>query len=158
MITSLIEYVKRRIPYNLGSVLELGSLNVNGTIRDAVSSTSYLGVDQQAGDCVDKVISDISELTGLYDSIICCETLEHDTNPWRTVTHLKSLLRPQGTLIISTPTYGFPEHRYPIDCYRFGMDAYTHFLFKDYRMIALDTLRDPFGYPIICGIGINTHQ
>jgi SAM-dependent methyltransferase len=152
MIPAIIDFVRRNVkPFK--SVLEVGSLNINGTIRDAIQSESYLGVDRQEGPCVDLVIDDVLDLTDSYDAVICCETLEHDINPWRTVEHLKSLLLPGGTLIISTPTFGFPLHRYPIDCYRFGMDAYTHFLFKDYEVIALDTLIDLYGFPVICGIG-----
>ncbi len=152
MTPSIIEFVKKHSKH-YNNVLEVGSLNFNGTIRDAIRCNYYLGVDRMDGPCVDLVIEDVSEITDTFDAIVCCEVLEHDPNPWKTVNHLKSLLVPNGTLIISTPTFGFPIHRYPIDCYRFGMDAYTNFLFKNFDIIAIDTLQDLYGYPIICCVG-----
>ncbi len=152
MTPSIIEFVRKNsCAYK--KVLEVGSLNINGTVRDAITCESYLGVDKIAGPDVDLVISDITDITETFDAVICCEVLEHDINPWKTVEHIKSIIRPNGTLIISTPTFGFPLHRYPIDCYRFGLDAYTNFLFKDFNITAIDTLLDLFGFPIICCIG-----
>lgn len=127
-----------------GDVLEVGSYNVNGTIRDAFQSgsASYLGVDMADGPCVDRVIEATRLLEEFapesFDTILCCECLEHTIKPWVVVDAMKALLRPHGLLFISTPTFGFGLHRYPIDCYRFGEDAYRLALFEGFQILELE--------------------
>lgn len=127
-----------------GDVLEVGAYDVNGTIRDAFEggSRSYLGVDASDGPCVDRVM-DAERLCdhfepASFDTIVCCECLEHCVRPWIVVEQMRRLLRPRGLLFISTPTFGFGLHRYPIDCYRFGEDAYRHFIFEGFHILKLE--------------------
>lgn len=157
MIKEIIDVVRRVVDNRqLGDVLELGSMNVNGTIRDAlVNFTTYTGIDISPGPCVDLIIDKVEDLPQqLFDTVVCCETLEHVVNPWKTLEYLKTRLKKGGLLIVSTPTYGFPEHRFPIDCYRFGEDAYKLFIFEDFEIIHMSTVNDYLGYPIIVGVGI----
>lgn len=71
-------------------ILEVGSYNHNGTVRDLFSdSNHYLGVDIISGPCVD-IVGDINNeefresLLWLYngfDIVVSTETLEH--TPWK---------------------------------------------------------------------------
>ena len=147
MDDSIIDFAKRvrsKYEYNVGNVLEIGSYNVNGTIRDAFQdgSRSYIGIDSQVGPCVDLVmdaekLSDVF-LPGSFDTIVCCECLEHTVRPWVVVEAMRKLLKPGGMMFISTPTFEFRLHRYPIDCYRFGEDAYRLFMFEGFDILELE--------------------
>lgn len=142
---------------NFGSVLEVGSAIVNGSIRPLIQprSKSYLGVDIVYGVGVDRVISDVSELVTenkRFDTVICCETLEHVINPWSMVDSMRTLLNAGGLLFLSSPTFGFPLHRFPIDCYRFGVDAFELGFFREMKIIAIEQVVCQKGFPIICGV------
>ena len=147
---------RHRSAYTPGRVLELGAYNVNGTIRDVFQhdATEYVGVDGCPGPCVDEVVDGESLIArfglGSFDTVLCFETLEHVVFPWLVVEQLKGVLRPGGMLWVSTPTFEFPLHRYPLDCYRFGTDAYERWLFKDF--VAADVLLIP-NVPVIIGAG-----
>lgn len=67
----------------LYSVVEFGSKNWNGTIRDIFQDAiqgdgSYLGIDLEPGDLVD-LIADASTWRTYqkYSAVVCCEVLEH---------------------------------------------------------------------------------
>jgi hypothetical protein len=123
---------KERIP-NPGKVLEAGSYDINGSPRKHFQegSTSYLGVDACAGPGVD-MTAEFHELGRLlkpeFDTILCCEALEHDKDPIKSVEILRSLLVPGGHLILTSPANGFPMHRYPRDYWRIMPDAYQDVL------------------------------
>ena len=54
-----IDSLKAKFPlaFSGGRTLEVGSLNINGTVRNAFNSDEYIGVDVGAGPGVDIVIS-----------------------------------------------------------------------------------------------------
>jgi len=162
MFPELQHFARRMLErgdWPVGRVLEVGALNVNGTIRDALemSAAEWVGIDLEHGPCVDQIMQPgkILETFGpdSFDTVVCFETLEHDVRPWNTVEAMKAVLRPGGHLMVTTPTFGFPVHRYPIDCYRFGEDAYRLWLYEGFELIALETIDDPFGFPCIMGFG-----
>jgi hypothetical protein len=78
-------------------ILEIGSLDINGSVRPIFQSTkrSYIGVDMQEGPGVD-IVADASTFSiGLqFDVIVCAEVFEH-TPVWREIiensfAHLKN--------------------------------------------------------------------
>lgn len=134
-----------------GRVLEVGARNINGSVRPLIEplATEYIGTDMEAGDGVDVVIDNarlMEQAIALgfmqYDTIICCECLEHDVAFWNTVDSLQRLLESGGHLIITTPTYGFPVHQYPKDYWRFGEDAYREVFFRGFDILDLSFLDD----------------
>src|SRR3990167_11240181 len=79
-------------------VLEIGSLDVNGGVRDLFSEAqSYLGIDRIPGPGVDLQMDahDLSHQTlrGKIDDVVCLETLEHDPAFWVTLYKIRMLLR-----------------------------------------------------------------
>lgn len=125
------------------SVLEVGSMNVNGSLREHVLSlgpTSYLGVDFMAGPGVD-VVCDASHLEqrfgkDAFDIVISTEMLEH-AQDWRgAVLAMKTVLRGGGLLLLTARGPGFPLHGYPHDWHRFTVQDFRR-MFSDFEIGAL---------------------
>jgi SAM-dependent methyltransferase len=93
-------------------VLEVGSLDINGSVRELFSGCSYTGVDLQLGPGVDLACQGqlVEFPTGHFDTTISAECLEH--NPfWReTVANMLRMTRPGGLVLISCATTGRLEH------------------------------------------------
>ena len=107
-----IESVRRAMPqyFTDVSVLEIGSLNINGTVRDFFNATRYVGVDLQAGPGVDVVGNgDWSWFApDSFDVAISAECFEHDTHWIKT---FQNMHRIASRLVIFTcATIGRPEH------------------------------------------------
>jgi SAM-dependent methyltransferase len=128
-------------------VLEVGSLDVNGSVRphaEALGPASYVGVDIAAGPRVD-VVLDATELVSRFgrdsfDVVITTEMLEH-VRDWRPVIHnLKGVLRPGGYLVVTTRSIGFPYHGYPYDFWRYEPED-MQAIFGDLEIVELE--RDP---------------
>jgi len=131
---SVREFVRRAVrAYGLGgSVLEVGSYQENDIVRDLlVNATSYLGVDLREGPGVDLVIEpgrafyDQHEAT--FDTVVCCEVLEHDRRPWVTLDGMATALKPGGILLVTCRGFGehgaYGLHRCPTDYWRMHVDA-----------------------------------
>ena len=106
------------------SVLEIGSLDENGTIRDLFSGP-YLGVDMREGPGVDRVVNahELKLKAGSYQVVICAEMIEHDPAYWLSLAEIGRVLRRAGHLLLTTRGNGFGEHRYPADYWRFMPDS-----------------------------------
>ena len=133
-IENWLKLVRESYEFTPGRVLEIGSRNVNGTPRVFFQDAEeYIGIDMEAGPGVDLVMNSSEVLTAYepqsFDTVIICECLEHDPNFRSTVLDARTLLKSNGVLIITTPTFGFPLHRFPKDYWRFGEDAYREVFF-----------------------------
>ncbi len=72
-------YIKNSFNKDI-DVLEIGSLDVNGNIRNLFNfSKEYVGIDLEKGPNVDLVLNgiDIYKLNKIFDIIISCECFEH---------------------------------------------------------------------------------
>ena len=91
-------------------VLEIGSLNINGTVRPLFYNCQYLGIDIGPGKDVDYVGHFCEMPRCKYDVIISCEALEHDARWQETLRLAVESLRPGGWLIVTCGGEGRPEH------------------------------------------------
>ena len=93
-------------------VLEVGSLDINGSVRDLFRDCDYTGVDLQPGPGVDLACPGhlLAFPSGHFDTTISAECFEH--NPfWReTLANMLRMTRPGGLVLVSCATTGRKEH------------------------------------------------
>ena len=115
----------KKIP-DKAKILEIGSQNVNGTLRDLKPiGSDYIGIDFVDGIGVDKVIDDPYNLpfeNDSFDVVLCSSVLEHSEFFWLLIVEMIRVLKPGGLLYINAPSNGY-IHRYPVDSWRFYPDA-----------------------------------
>ena len=131
-------------------VLEVGSLNVNGSFRkicDEEKPKSYIGVDIVAGDGVDEICSihNLVERFGRnsFDYVIATEILEHIEDWKSAIRNLKDVCREDGCIILTTRSKGFPYHGCPSDFWRYEKDDIRK-IFADFHIYLVeDDITEP---------------
>lgn len=96
-------------------ILELGSRNINGTIRQFFPEPStYIGVDLMAGRDVDYVCA-AGDYTSSekFDCVVCCEMLHEDKDAWRSFVVLRHMVKPGGLVIITCAGPARMSSEYP---------------------------------------------
>lgn len=143
MHDSVMEFGRRHLTVDLiegKRVVELGALNVNGSLRSHVEPlgpSEYVGVDQGDGPGVD-VVSPIEEgAFGKADIVICTEVLEHAEDWAAVVSVAKGTTKAGGVLLVTTRSPGFPYHAYPDDFHRFTLEDFR-LVFADMEEVALE--------------------
>lgn len=115
-----------RAPQDTKLVLDVGSQDINGSYRELVEGRGwrYVGLDIQEGKNVDVVAVPYHYpfTDGAFDVVISGSTAEHVAHPWLWFPELARILKPGGLLAVLT-CHSFPEHRYPVDCWRFMEDG-----------------------------------
>lgn len=86
-------------------VVELGSRNVNGSLRMLFAEAYYLGVDLRPGPGV-MVVADAATYRppALVDTVVCCEVLEHTASAPKIVENAYGMLVPAGVFIATMAT------------------------------------------------------
>lgn len=111
---ALIRYGKYIHKEN-GRVLECGSLNVNGSIRDILeidnTKTKYTGLDWRPGNYVDVVsLAHEFKSENQFDAIVSASMLEHDPYWDKSIRNMIKLLKDDGILIMSWGSALNPVH------------------------------------------------
>jgi SAM-dependent methyltransferase len=108
------------------TVVELGSQDVNGSLRDhCPSGAHYIGLDLMPAKGVDLVVGPDAPLplvSAFADAVVTSSAFEHNACFWDTFLELIRILRAGGLLYLNAPSNG-AFHRYPLDCWRFYPDA-----------------------------------
>lgn len=109
-------------------VVEIGSQNVNGTLRDhkTPNVSEYIGVDFANGSGVDIVLQDLYKYPfedNSVDAIVSSSCYEHSELFWLTFLEGMRVLRPTGVMYINAPSSWMTYHRFPVDCWRFYPDS-----------------------------------
>jgi SAM-dependent methyltransferase len=125
-------------------VLEVGSQDVNGSIRPFVKALGpgeYIGADIVAGMGVD-VLCNSSELINRFgkesfDLVISTSLIEHVWD-WKGAVHnIKGVCKPGGLILLTTCAFGFQYHGHPYDFWRYELEDLKE-IFSDCQLIALE--------------------
>lgn len=103
MHPAVAEFVAANRTDRPGDVWEVGSRNINGTVRHLFGDAdSWTGVDLIDGPDVD-IVGDICDLgvEEVADLVVCLEVLEHAPRWGDVVAACAAALRPGGTLLIT---------------------------------------------------------
>lgn len=125
-------------------VIEVGSRDVNGSIRPLIESYNpqdYIGVDIIKGPGVDAIclaenlVSEFGEQS--FDVVISTELLEH-VRDWKLVIHnIKHICKTDGIILLTTRSYGFSYHGYPNDFWRYEIED-MKYIFQDCNIQKVD--------------------
>jgi len=93
------------------SVLEIGSADINGSVRNYFQSNRYVGVDLIPGPGVDLVAQgEDLRLNREFDVAISTECFEHNPKFYETFENMVRHTRPGGLVMFTCATTGRPEH------------------------------------------------
>lgn len=133
-----------------GSVLEVGSMNYNGTLRTVLPITH--GIDLREGKCVDEVL-DACNLLEKYgpeswDNVVSSSCFEHVEFWEPALRNSWGVLKTGGKWLFEVPTQKKGFHSYPYDYWRWNEDLLRE-TYKDQEIIVLGkTWREGVG--VIC--------
>lgn len=110
------------------TIVDIGSTEMGACYRPIFEYPEwrYIGVDLSPGANVDLVLKHPYRwkeiASSSVDVLISGQVLEHVEYFWITMLEISRVLRPGGLACIIVPSAG-PEHRYPVDCWRFYPDG-----------------------------------
>ena len=121
MHPEIIEWVNeaRRLARPGARVVEVGSGDMNGTVRQLFPASDYVGVDLRIGAGME-ILGDARALPLQSDScdlVLCLSVLEHVRCWRRIVLEIGRVLRLKGVAIITAAATGYPEHAGGTDYY-----------------------------------------
>lgn len=134
-------------------ILDVGSLDVNGSYKEYfdISPWIYRGIDMAPGKNVDIVLRNPYNWREIKsnsaDVLISGQAFEHIEFFWLTMLEISRVLKPEGLCCLIAPSSG-PEHRYPVDCWRFYPDGFAAMArFSSLEVLASYCQKEPTGYP-----------
>jgi len=107
-----LDELKKKNNFNNLSVLDVGSYDVGGSIRDFFKKNNYIGVDLIKGPNVDIVLSgtELYKLKKNFDIVISCECFEH-AKDWREIfLSMYNVCEDDGYVIFTCASRGRIEH------------------------------------------------
>ena len=109
-----IRIVKRHLPqfFSGTRVVEMGSLDINGSVRGHFDTGHYIGVDLGPGPGVDVVVPGqmLGEPSGSYDCAISANSFEHNPYWLETFVNMLRLVREGGLVLFTSASTGYREH------------------------------------------------
>jgi SAM-dependent methyltransferase len=115
-------------------VLEVGSLDINGSVRPLFTQCDYWGIDLGEGNGVDQVINILDFPGKFYDVVISSEMLEHDREWKFSLIKMFNCLVHGGLLIFTCAGPDRPPHgtmRENPEASPFTNDYYGNLSIKD---------------------------
>lgn len=134
-------------------ILDVGSYDVNGSYKSLFINESkskrwtYTGADIAAGPNVDVVLDDPYKFPfkdNQFDLVISGSVFEHTEFFWLTFQEMTRVLKPLGYIFLTAPSRG-PEHKHPVDCWRFYPDGFRA-LAKYCNLEAIEVTTDWHNY------------
>jgi SAM-dependent methyltransferase len=93
-------------------VLEIGSLDINGSVRGFFTDCEYLGIDIGPGEGVDLICEgqNFDGPNDYFDVVISCECFEHNPYWKETFKNMHRVCKTTGLIIMTCATTGRAEH------------------------------------------------
>jgi SAM-dependent methyltransferase len=140
-IDHFVAKVKNKYPemFNDKDVLEVGSQNINGSVRSHFTNCSYIGTDLGPAAGVD-VVHDITKgpFTGNFDVVISSEMLEHCEDWEAALSNMYNNIKPGGLFILTCAGPNRQEHgthnHTPQDS-KFTLNHYRNISVQDFGSI-----------------------
>lgn len=142
-------------------VLEVGSLNINGTVRDFFGPVDrYVGIDLVEGPGVDVVCpGKVYSSPTTFDMVISTECFEHDQDWKDTFQNMWMLIRTGGLIVFTCASEGRHEHgttrTSPADSPATN-DYYSNLTEKDFReLFDFDQVFSKYAFeynPVTCDL------
>jgi len=109
-----VQIVKHYLPqyFSGGRVVEIGSLDINGSVRPHFQAAKYVGVDLGPGPGVDVVRPGhlFDEPSGSYDCAVSANCFEHNPYWLETFVNMLRLVREDGLVLFTCASTGYREH------------------------------------------------
>jgi len=109
-----VQSLRQRFPaaFTGKKVLEVGSLNINGSVRSFFLACDYTGIDVGAGKDVDIVCEGqkYDAPDNSFDTTISCECFEHNPYWAETFANMIRMTKPGGLVVFTCATTGRREH------------------------------------------------
>lgn len=109
-----IRFLKQLFPsyFQDKRVLEIGSLDISGSIRQFFDQCNYVGLDVAPGKGVDVVCQgqEYDAPDASFDVVVSCEVMEHNPYWAETIRNMVRLCKPDGMVVITCATLGRTEH------------------------------------------------
>jgi SAM-dependent methyltransferase len=109
-----VELAKQQFPefFSGKRVIEIGSWDVNGSVRSYFENCEYVGVDIAEGNGVDLVCpgQDVNLPDQTFDVTVSCECFEHNPYWKETFINMCRMLKPASLCLVSCATTGRREH------------------------------------------------
>lgn len=149
MHSHVLRWVKQALPLE-GKVLEVGSLNVNGSLREVLPITH--GIDIREGKDVDEVL-DACNLIERYgheswDHVVTSSCFEHVELWSLALRNAWGVLKIGGKFLFEVPTKDKGYHSHPHDYWRWDIPLLEQ-TFKDQDIIVLGETWE-HGVGVIC--------
>lgn len=131
-------YNKFKEQVDNADIIEIGSLIINGSLREIFKTQHYIGVDLGNGPGVD-IVSFAHKLPfkdNTFDVALSAECFEHDEHWIKTFKKMIDMTKPNGLIAFSCATDGRPEHGTPrtdIGSSPFTPDYYKNLNEQDFR-------------------------
>ena len=111
-LTELSKIISREKKLSEINILEIGSYEVNASIRDIFKGANYLGIDLLKGPGVDLVMNgeNIRKLNKKFDIIISSECFEHAFNWKKIFFAMIDCVKDNGYIIMTCASTGRIEH------------------------------------------------
>ena len=93
-------------------VLDVGSLDINGSIKKLLNGNNYIGTDLTSGPNVDHVIGgdNLESLNRKFNLVITCEVFEHAENWDKIFQSMYNVTKEDGLIIFTCASKGRIEH------------------------------------------------
>lgn len=144
-----IAFVKKIHPEYFQNIrcLEIGALDINGSVRENFQECDYIGIDLQIDQGVDMACKgeDFPGAANSYDTVISCECMEHNPAYEKTWLNMMRVMKEDGLMIMTCASPGRAQHgtsrsdpRSSPLTVQIGQDYYKNLTAQDFQFVKLD--------------------